>query len=201
MKRMKFTYGRLDKVLRSLGFSCRLVKGDPPARRYEHKAAGALITMPPFPLTDFVLGYHLVLARIVVDQFGIADPEDFNAMIYQTTTRNHARSSVGSTQPGDGIASQSKAEVTYGQLDKVLRSLGFTGRVVKRDPPARVYDHKETGARLMMPPLPEGDRVLAHHLAGARVMVEEYGIAEPKAFDAKLRKAAARSPAPTKDEG
>jgi len=64
----------------------------------------------------------------------------------------------------------------------------------------RVYEHKETGASLMLPPLPAEDRVLAHHLVGARVMVEEYGIAEPKAFDAKLRKAAARPPAPTKDK-
>jgi hypothetical protein len=52
----------------------------------------------------------------------------------------------------------------------------------------------------MMPPLPADDRVLAHHLIGARVMVEEYGIAEPKVFDAKLRKAAARSPASTKNK-
>jgi hypothetical protein len=156
--------------------------------------------MPPFPLTDFVLGYHLVLARTVADHFGIADPEDFNAILYRGASRNHARSSAGGTQAGDGLASTTRPNVTYGQLDKVLRSLGFTSRVRKGDPPVRVYEHKETGASLMMPPLPEGDRVLAHHLIGARVMVEEYGIAAPKAFDAKLRKAAARSPAPTKDK-
>jgi hypothetical protein len=34
------TYGQLDKVLRSLGFSSLLVKGEPPALRYEHKESG-----------------------------------------------------------------------------------------------------------------------------------------------------------------
>jgi hypothetical protein len=47
MKRTEVTYGQLDKVLRSLGFSCRLVKGDPPARVYEHKESGARISTPP----------------------------------------------------------------------------------------------------------------------------------------------------------
>ena len=37
MKRTEVTYGQLDRALRSLGFSSRLVKGEPPARIYEHK--------------------------------------------------------------------------------------------------------------------------------------------------------------------
>jgi hypothetical protein len=87
MKRTEVTYGQLDKVLRSLGFACHLVKGDPPARRYEHKESGALISMPPFPLTDFVLGYHLVAARAIVDAFGIADPKVFDAKIQKARRR------------------------------------------------------------------------------------------------------------------
>jgi hypothetical protein len=75
MKRTEVTYGQLDKVLRSLGFSCQLVKTDPPARRYEHKETGALILIPPFPLTDLVLEHHLVGARTTLDLFGIADPK------------------------------------------------------------------------------------------------------------------------------
>jgi hypothetical protein len=75
------TYGQLDKVLRSLGFSCRLVNGNPPARRYEHKESGALISMPPFPETDFVLEHHLVAARVTLDSFGIADPKVFDAKL------------------------------------------------------------------------------------------------------------------------
>jgi hypothetical protein len=81
MKRTDVTYGQLDKVLRSLGFSCRLLKGDPPARRYEHKETGALISIPPFPEADFVLDYHLVGARTTLDLFGIADPKVFDAKL------------------------------------------------------------------------------------------------------------------------
>jgi hypothetical protein len=79
MKRTDVTYGQLDKVLRSLGFSCRLLTDDPPARLYEHKESGALVMIPPFPETDFVLDYHLVAARVTVDRFGIADPATFDA--------------------------------------------------------------------------------------------------------------------------
>jgi hypothetical protein len=81
MKRTDVTYGQLDKVLRSLGFSCRLVEGEPPARVYEHKETGASFMMPPFPETDFVLDYHLVGARTTLDLFGIADPKVFDAQL------------------------------------------------------------------------------------------------------------------------
>jgi hypothetical protein len=81
MKRTDVTYGQLDKALRALGFSCRLLTNDPPARLYEHKESGALIIMPPFPETDFVLDYHLVAARTTVDRFGIADPKAFDAKL------------------------------------------------------------------------------------------------------------------------
>lgn len=77
MKRTDVTYGQLDKVLRSLGFSCRLVQGPPPARRYEHKETGAMVSVPPFPETDFVMKHHLVTAQVMLDQFGIADPTVF----------------------------------------------------------------------------------------------------------------------------
>src|SRR5262249_15179194 len=49
MKRTDVTYGQLDQVLHSLGFSCRLKQGDPTVRVYEHKDSGAYISMPPFP--------------------------------------------------------------------------------------------------------------------------------------------------------
>jgi hypothetical protein len=81
MKRTEVTYGQLDKVLRSLGFSCRLVKKDPPTRVYEHKESGALLMMPPFPMTDFVVDYHLAGARATLDVFGIADPKVFDAKL------------------------------------------------------------------------------------------------------------------------
>jgi hypothetical protein len=81
MKRTEITYGQLDKVLRSLGFSCRLVNGEPPARRYEHKETGALISTPPYPMSDFAYEHHVFIARMVVDQFGIADPRVFDAQL------------------------------------------------------------------------------------------------------------------------
>ena len=82
-----------------------------------------------------------------------------------------------------------RTDVTYGQLDKVLRSLGFTCREVKGDPPARVYDHNETGASITVPRFPKADRVLAHHLVTARFMLDQFGIADPTVFAAKLQKA------------
>jgi hypothetical protein len=84
MKRTEVTYGQLDKALRSLGFSCRVLQKEPPTRVYEHKETGALLTIPPFPLTDFVLDPHLIAARTVADLFGIADPQAFDAKLQKT---------------------------------------------------------------------------------------------------------------------
>jgi hypothetical protein len=81
MKQTDVTYRQLDKVLRSLGFSCRLVNGDPPARVYEHKESGAVITTPPYPMKDLVWDWHLVGARTTVDLFGIAEPKVFDAKL------------------------------------------------------------------------------------------------------------------------
>jgi hypothetical protein len=82
-----------------------------------------------------------------------------------------------------------KTDVTYGQLDRVLRSLGFSRRLVKGNPPALHYKHKATGAFLTIPPLPESEQVLEHHLVTARVLLDEYGIADPGAFDARFQMA------------
>ena len=80
MKRTDVTYGQLDEVLRSLGFSFRLLKKDPPTRLYEHDS-GALFTTPPFPMTDRVYAHHLLIARTTLDNFGIADPKIFDAKL------------------------------------------------------------------------------------------------------------------------
>jgi len=81
MKRTDVTYGQLDKALRSLGFSCRVLKREPHSRLYEHKETGALLTVPPFPMTEFALPHYLVAARGIVDLFGIADPTVFDAKV------------------------------------------------------------------------------------------------------------------------
>ena len=44
-----------------------------------------------------------------------------------------------------------RTDVTYGQLDKVLRSLGFSHRPAKNDPPGHVYAHHESGAVIVLP--------------------------------------------------
>jgi hypothetical protein len=86
-------------------------------------------------------------------------------------------------------ATYKRTSYTYGRLDQVLRGLGFTCREVQATVPTRVYEHKETGAMLMMPPFPMGDKVLDYHLATAQITLDEYGIADPTAFAAELRKA------------
>lgn len=82
-----------------------------------------------------------------------------------------------------------RTEVTYGQLDKVLRSFGFTCHPGTNDPPGRIYQHKKAGAVIMLPAFPESDKVYEHHLVAARVELDNFGIADPKTFDAKLQKA------------
>jgi hypothetical protein len=82
-----------------------------------------------------------------------------------------------------------RTNVTYSQLDKVLRSLGFSCRSAKHDPPGRIYEHKEAGAKVMLPALPANDQVFEHHMAAVRLELENFGIANPTAFDAKFHKA------------
>jgi hypothetical protein len=82
-----------------------------------------------------------------------------------------------------------RTEITYGQLDRVLRSLGFTRRLVEKDPPAVRYEHKESGALISVPPFNDNDKALGHHVAVARATLDTFGIADPFLFDAELQKA------------
>ncbi|HVS38599.1 MAG TPA: hypothetical protein VMS17_23790 [Gemmataceae bacterium] len=82
-----------------------------------------------------------------------------------------------------------RTEVTYGQLDKVLRSLGFTCRPTKNDPPGRIYEHEKTGAVIMLPEFPDSDPVFEHHLVAARTELDNFGLADPSVFAAKIQKA------------
>jgi len=80
-------------------------------------------------------------------------------------------------------------EVTYGQLDRVLRSLGFSCRPAQHEPPGRIYEHPEAGATIMLPAYRDSDKVYEHHLAAARVELENFGLADATVFAAKLQKA------------
>jgi hypothetical protein len=82
-----------------------------------------------------------------------------------------------------------QTDVTYSQLDQVLRSLGFSLRLKDGERPTRVYEHKETGAYITTPPYPMTDLVWDWHLVGARTTVDLFGIADPDTFDAEIRKA------------
>jgi hypothetical protein len=82
-----------------------------------------------------------------------------------------------------------RTEFTYHQLDGALRALGFSYRFVTVDPPVKLYEHKKSGATVMLPPYPESDRVLDYHLVYARTMLDEYGIADEGAFTKELQKA------------
>jgi hypothetical protein len=83
-----------------------------------------------------------------------------------------------------------RTDVTYGQLDRVLRSLGLSCRPAQHDPPGRIYEHKEAGAMIMLPVFRESDKVYEHHLAAARLELENFGLADPTVFAAKLQKTA-----------
>ena len=82
-----------------------------------------------------------------------------------------------------------RTEVTYGQLDKALRMLGFSCRLVTDEPAARVYEHKQSTASVILPAFPEADQVLDYHLVAVRTTLDLHGIADPKEFAAKLKKA------------
>ncbi len=79
------------------------------------------------------------------------------------------------------------SDVTYGRLDRVLRSLGFAYHLAEDK--VRVYKNEETGALVALPPFPEDQEVFPHHLLAVRSILHAYGLADPTDFDKKLQKA------------
>jgi hypothetical protein len=82
-----------------------------------------------------------------------------------------------------------RTDVTYRRLDKVLRSLGFSYRPAKHDPLGHIYEHKESGAVIMLPELAENDTLFEYQLAAVRTELDNFGLADPSVFAAKLQKA------------
>jgi hypothetical protein len=82
-----------------------------------------------------------------------------------------------------------RSEVPYGQLDQVLRSLGFTWHPSRNDPPGRVYEHQKTGSMILLPAFSDSEKVFEHHPVTVRVELANVGIADPTTFAAKLQKA------------
>lgn len=82
-----------------------------------------------------------------------------------------------------------RTDVTYGQLDRVLLSFGFSCRPAEHDPPGRVYEHRESGAFIMLPDVTDGEKAFEHHVVAARTELDNFGLADPSVFAAKLQKA------------
>lgn len=73
------TYGRLDTVLRALGFVYS--EPEPGTKVYRHLQTGALVTFPVLPVNKTVLPHHLEGTRMILDAFGIAEPPEFTARL------------------------------------------------------------------------------------------------------------------------
>jgi hypothetical protein len=82
-----------------------------------------------------------------------------------------------------------KSNVTYGQLDKVLRAFGLICRPGHNQSPGYIYEHPQAGAMILLPRFRRSDKIYEHHLADARVQLDYNGIADPTTFEAKLQKA------------
>lgn len=164
----ELTYGQLTKILESLGFAIR--EPNSRARVYKHTESGATIILPKFPANDRVYGHHFTDVRMTLDSFGIADATEFASVLLKATGKAFGM-----------------PETTYGRLTEALRSLGFTVR--EPVPGTLVYEHAETGALIILPKFPDGDRVYWHHLADARSMLDAYGIASGPEFASRLSSA------------
>jgi hypothetical protein len=77
--------------------------------------------------------------------------------------------------------------VTYGQLEAALRSLGFSLRGLEEK--NKVYRHEGTGALVTFPEFPSDEPVMPRHLLAVRSILQAYGIADPMDFAARLQKA------------
>lgn len=81
-----------------------------------------------------------------------------------------------------------RTDVTYGQIDVLLRSLGFSKTTIEKRGKGVQYSHKESGAIIALPWFPDEDYVFDYHLAAVRGTLHDFGVADPSVFDAKLKK-------------
>jgi len=80
-----------------------------------------------------------------------------------------------------------RTEVTYGQLDTVLGALRFSCRPARHEQPGHIHEHKSARAVIMLPDLPECDKVFQHHLVAVRTELDNFSLADPIAFAAKVK--------------
>jgi hypothetical protein len=67
-----------------------------------------------------------------------------------------------------------KTTLTYGRLDRRLRSLGFTA--LTQEGRARINRHERTGASGILPDAPFPDEVLPYQVMVARHVLREYDL-------------------------
>ena len=77
--------------------------------------------------------------------------------------------------------------VSYGRLDEVLVTLGFSVHVEQGK--HCVYAHEPTGALVTLPDRNRSELVSAAYLAAARKVLSDYGIANELEFASQLQKA------------
>jgi len=75
--------------------------------------------------------------------------------------------------------------LTYGQLDEILRTHGFTVHTLEGR--ARIYKHETTEATVILPDSPFADNVLPHHLIVVRTVLHEFDLPEPVGLTLSLR--------------
>lgn len=78
-----FTYGQLDEMLRSVGFSFRGVHER--NKVYLHEGTEALVIFPEFRDDDEVLPRHRLLVRTTLDNYGIPVPGEFAAKLQRVS--------------------------------------------------------------------------------------------------------------------
>jgi hypothetical protein len=83
MRKSNVTYGQLDGVLQSLGFSVRVEKGK--RRLYKHEATGAVMSLPDRRPTELVGATHFAATRQVLSNFGIADELEFASQLSEAS--------------------------------------------------------------------------------------------------------------------
>jgi hypothetical protein len=70
----QLTYGKLDQLLRGLGFSARVAEDG--ARVYKHRDTGAGVVLPGYPDTQEVYPWHIGTTRVTLEGFGIPCPTE-----------------------------------------------------------------------------------------------------------------------------
>ncbi|MBY0230701.1 MAG: hypothetical protein K2W96_15550 [Gemmataceae bacterium] len=73
------TFGKLDRMLRGLGFTA----SDTPTgtRVYQHAPSGAEVYLPRQDAGQLVKPHHVLTAQVALDDFGVLAERDFEARL------------------------------------------------------------------------------------------------------------------------